>query len=482
MNKSHGTWNDDGLPTRPELLRGDYMNPHRTQGHDAKSSSPASSEEGGRSDSPPPGAKRVQKRTKPQGQPTELSNPEIWPEPVDGQVIANAVHDVVQRFAVLPDHAGAAITLWIFHAHALDSAEFSPILLLTSPDRRCGKSTTLKLLGKLVPRPLVTANASTAAIFRVIEKAKPTLLIDEGESFLENREELRGILNSGHSRDAATVLRAVGEDYEPRLFDTWCPKAIAKIGAIHPTLEDRSISIEMRRKLTHEGCPPVGRRERMELQVLCRKVWTWARENSEALIDAAPVMPRGLHDRAADNWRHLIAIADRIGGEWPGIARESAVALSVSAGESDGSDLARLLADICDLFTRQSVYRVSTHVLLRHLSSNEEGPWAEWRQGKPITATQLASLLRPLRIRPRSCRDGAVTFRGYELDDFRDAFSRYLPEDGSRVSARDFPSSGEDEDDEMPGDCVVASAPHGPTVGGATCVHAGGDVHDECPF
>ena len=40
---------------------------------------------------------------------------------------------------------------------------------LTSPTMRCGKSTLLRTIGRLVPRPLPTANITPAAMFRVIE-------------------------------------------------------------------------------------------------------------------------------------------------------------------------------------------------------------------------------------------------------------------------------------------------------------------------
>jgi hypothetical protein len=71
------------------------------------------------------------------------------------------------------------------------------------------------LLARLAPRPLLSSNISPAALFRIVEKYCPTLLVDEADSFLRDKEELRGILNSGHTRDAAYVVRTVGDDNEP---------------------------------------------------------------------------------------------------------------------------------------------------------------------------------------------------------------------------------------------------------------------------
>ena len=74
---------------------------------------------------------------------------------------------------------------------------------------RCGKSTLLRTVGRLVPRPLSTVNITPAAMFRVVEAAKPTLLIDEGRIVREENEELRGVINARHCRlDASWCARA----------------------------------------------------------------------------------------------------------------------------------------------------------------------------------------------------------------------------------------------------------------------------------
>jgi putative DNA primase/helicase len=72
-------------------------------------------------------------------------------------------------------------------------------------------------------------------VFRAVEKWKPTLLIDEADTFLHDSDELRGVLNSGHNRRSAIIIRTVGEDHEPKQFSTWCPKVISKIGKLPPT-------------------------------------------------------------------------------------------------------------------------------------------------------------------------------------------------------------------------------------------------------
>jgi putative DNA primase/helicase len=85
-------------------------------------------------------------------------------------------------------------------AHAHDAAENSPILAWESPEKRCGKTTALGVIAQLVPVALPAANITTAAVFRSIEKYKPTLVLDEVETFIRDNEEMRGVLNSGFTR------------------------------------------------------------------------------------------------------------------------------------------------------------------------------------------------------------------------------------------------------------------------------------------
>ena len=63
----------------------------------------------------------------------------------------------------------------------------------------------LSLIAKLVKRALPSSNISGASIYRVIEECSPTLVIDEADAFLNNNEEARGIVDSGHTRDAALL-------------------------------------------------------------------------------------------------------------------------------------------------------------------------------------------------------------------------------------------------------------------------------------
>ena len=363
----------------------------------------------------------------PSGSAILFADPKPWPAPVDGAELLGDVCASLERFVILPAGGVEAITLWILHAHAHDAFQISPILPLTSPEVRSGKTTTLYLLSGLVPRPLPAANISVASLFRAVETYRPTLLVDELDTFLADNEELRGILNSGHLRPLAQVVRTVGEDHEARIFSTWAPKAVAKIGRLPATLADRSIEIQMHRKKPEERVEELRLDRLHELEPLRRRAWRWAKDNLEALRRADPDMPGGLHDRQRDNWRPLLAIADLAGGEWPQKARQAALLFCQGAPGEDASFGTQLLADLCELFSEREVDRLTSAEIVDTLTTREDRPWPEYKRGKPLSKRQLARLLSRYGIQPRRVRVGQETPRGYILDDFGEAFARYLP-------------------------------------------------------
>jgi hypothetical protein len=249
-------------------------------------------------------------------------DPKPWPEPVSGAELVGEIEEAVRRHVVLSDAAATAVALWITFTHVHVSVPISPLLAALSPTHRCGKSTLLSVIRRLVPRPLPSSNITEAALFRAIDKLRPTLLIDEADSFLEAREGLRGILNSGHTPDLAFVLRTVGDGAESdvRSFSTWAPKVVAMIGNPPVTLLDRSIVVRLERKRARETVEPLEADDD-RYEDLRRKLARFA-EDFPGAAGGRPEHPvAGLNDRAQDNWRPLLSIADTVGGGWPALAR-----------------------------------------------------------------------------------------------------------------------------------------------------------------
>jgi putative DNA primase/helicase len=340
----------------------------------------------------------------------------------------------LSRYIVLSQPEIHAVTLWIVHTYAVKATAICPILIIRSPEKRCGKTLLMELLLNLVFRPLPAANVTASSIFRTIEKYKPTLLLDKADTFIYDSDELRGILNSGYRRASAYVIRTVGDNFEPVVFNTFGPKAVAQIGNPPETIIDRGIVIEMRRKKPGEK-PERMRSDRLfnDLLHLRQKSLRWAKDNLDALTSREPAMPSTLHDRAQDSWRPLLAIAELSDELWANYGRASAVKLSEEKNEI--SKRALLLADIRDIFQQTRTNRMSSVGICSRLAAIEEHPWPEFCNGQPITVRQLARLLEPLDIRPRQFRTGETIVRGYDLNDFADSFSRYLPDFSSVESS-----------------------------------------------
>lgn len=352
---------------------------------------------------------------------------EPWHEPVLGGRVLDGLAEIFEKYVILPDGAKDAMALWVVHTYAHSTARISPILCIKSPEKRCGKTTILSLLHALVSRALSASNITAAALFRTTEEWTPTLLIDEADTFLKNSDELRGILNSGHNRSSAHVIRTVGEDFKPRAFSTWAPKAIALIGHLPSTLTDRSIVIQMRRKKGNEKVERLRNDQMEDFKDLKRMIIRWVEDNVESLNSADPETPSGFNDRALDNWRPLLAIADIAGSEWKERARKTMKILSDDDGDDDAASI-QLLCDIRNLFIEKEADHLTSSELIEILTKMDERPWPEWKNDKPITSRQLAKLLKPFSVSPKNKRNNGGVFKGYTKEQFADAFARYLPD------------------------------------------------------
>jgi putative DNA primase/helicase len=258
------------------------------------------------------------------------------------------------------------------------------------------------------------------------------MLVDEADTFMKENEGLRGVLNAAHGREGAFVIRTVGEgaDLSTKVFRVWVPIAIAGIGKIHPTLEDRSLSIQLHRQNRGEEKEQVPRDSNGTAD-LKRRCARWAEDHLEELRAAKPEIPDGLRNRSRDNWWSLLAIADAAGGDWPGRARKAAVRLVRRAVSDDEDFKAMLLEDVRFVFERHSRkgYLSSADVVkwLVEEMQLEGRPWKEFSRGKPITTTALARSLKPFGVKPKKLSYDARPM-GYELHGpLQRAFDRFLP-------------------------------------------------------
>lgn len=365
------------------------------------------------------------------GQGRALEFPEIdpWEEEVTGQELLDEIVEVIQRFVVCNPSTAKAAALWVAYTWFIDVVRVSPIGLITAPEKRCGKSVMLNTIGKLAARPVLTSSITPAALFRVVELHQPTLLIDEADVVLKDNEGLRGILNSGHTRDTAMAIRTVGDDHQPRQFSTWGAKLIAGISAnnLADTVTDRAIVLELRRKTSDEFTDRLRHAEPHLFETIKRKLSRWSGDCRNTVRDAVVNIPDELNDRAQDNWEPLLAIADVAGGHWPETARKAALSLGLKTDDSVGTEGTELLAAIRKIFASHQSERMFMGDLIAALWAEQEGRWSKYRFGQPMTTHQLGKQLKKYGIKSKTIREGARTDKGYDRVQFAQAFASYLP-------------------------------------------------------
>jgi putative DNA primase/helicase len=213
----------------------------------------------------------------------------------------------------------------------------------------------------LTPRPYSFGSA-TAAIFRVIDREKPTLLGDNVDTLFQRKPDLTEVYSVAYTR-GLKIPRAekMNGEWITRWYDPFCPKAVTLVGMSLPeALLGRSIVIElwkMKPGETVEKVDPLNSALMDAFKTLRRKLRRWADDHAAALKAARPTMPTAFINRPADNWILLWAIGDSAGDEWGQLARDAAERLS-EAGIVEPSWLERLTQELWTVFVEEQHDRI----------------------------------------------------------------------------------------------------------------------------
>jgi hypothetical protein len=355
--------------------------------------------------------------------------------------VLEAVHGFNRRYVVMDDAQAIAMSLWVFHTHVIDAADYTPYIYVTSAERESGKSRLKEAVELLVLNPIPTSNVSPAALFRLasLEDGPPaTFLVDEVDEIFSpksERSELRGLLNAGfHRGDHAIRMVGEGAKQFPQRFPVFCAKLLAgkNSAALGDTLESRCIRIELKRKTREEEVERFRRREvEQEATYIAETLRSLGSFYVDRLALARPLLPEELSDRQQDVWEPLLAIAELAGEGWPARTRSAAVALATGAVSEESLSI-QLLADCRQVF--DGLERVSTARLIELLCLVEESPWGEkwWDtykgEAKSGAARNMGWHLKRYRIHSETLRfDDGQKLKGFRREHFEDAFERYLP-------------------------------------------------------
>ncbi len=363
----------------------------------------------------------------------------VTPAFVAGEILKTLKEHIIFQDSEIKDAQAITCTLWVMANWCVDSFDFSPYLMITAPEKRCGKSQLLNLLANLSRKPLEAGNLTAPVLFRLSQKYKPTIFIDEVDSFLKKDEDLQGIIKCGIERGKALTWRVEKQpngEQEVRGFDTFGFKAFSGISAqnISDTITDRSITISLRRKLTNETMPKVRDRSPAYWDKLNSQCARIALDYKDWLRAHKPEIPKSINDREADKWESLFSVADLIDyvAEKDGKNKHFGktarrIAEIIANDDADMPVSIELLADIKTVFQNFAEWKkyVLTSELIELLTTNDEWRWAKYNRGNPMDARQLSKRLKPFGIKPNPLKeeDGK---RGYRLRDFDDPFIRYL--------------------------------------------------------
>ena len=332
---------------------------------------------------------------------------ELHPDPVtDLGAVLDEVVRIAKSHVAAPDTHFDTTALWCVHAHLVHrenlGVNITPRLAPQSPEEDSGKSTLLKIIRALVPRPKGVGSLTGSSLFRAVEARKVTLLVDEADNvFHANANpDLLAIFNSGNERTFAFVSRSIPlgdgqfEDYD---FNTYTAMAFTSIGRLPiKSMQSRCISLPMRPATKEEAAKLVRfRSDRCpELKVCGRKFARWAAD----VIELPDIdVPEEFVNRIADNWRNLFQIAALAGGTWPERVLTAARAdLAGDVEKQENRGAGGLLGAIWDIFAAEvtNPRRMHTQELIMKLLDLDEGRWRVANKGKPVDEWYLRTKLR----------------------------------------------------------------------------------------
>lgn len=201
--------------------------------------------------------------------------------------------------------------------------------------KRCGKTKDLMLHSCLAFNAFFSNNMSTSSIYRLIQNARGTLLIDETEKLSQPDRalEFRSILLAGYKKGEKVyrIEKTRREILQPEAFEVYSPKALANIQGLEDVLEDRCKITILRRGRNKQiinkevnTSSPQWDKLRSELYTLYLTFWKEVKEiydevselnEPNELVNFVKEQPYNVKDvaflvgRELEIWKPILALA-----------------------------------------------------------------------------------------------------------------------------------------------------------------------------
>jgi putative DNA primase/helicase len=291
------------------------------------------------------------------------------------------------------------MALWTLHTWCIDAFGVTPYIAILSPTMRTGKSRIIEVARELVRRLWPVTDPSAAALYRKIEDERPTVLIDEVDR-LSRDKRLTAVLNEGFTEKGSVArVERQGEAWVTVDYSVFCPKLFAGISGkklpLAGTTLDRCIRIEMGRKKRSET---VERLFSRDVEQGAERVRAYLKQFADRYVpklrNMRPDMPEELHDRAADAWSPLVAIADIVAEDWTERARKAAVALTAAVDE-EPDEAIQVLLDLKQVWDAIEGPKAHSDELVRRRNQLPEPHYAG-----QLTAQEMRLFLKRFGIHP----------------------------------------------------------------------------------
>ena len=349
-------------------------------------------------------------------------------ETQSGKALIQELRNYFERYLIIRDRRVYLLfATWTIGTYVYRVFRVYPYLSLRSPTKECGKSRTEDLLSVVCFNATSRETSPTeATLFRGPSKNGGTVLLDEVEGLRNDRDRfgnLLSILNSGFERGGSvTRLEKRGEKFIDLSYPTYCPRVLAGINRLANTLEGRSITIFMERKLRSEKIERFSRARIFDaMQPTRDKLYFWALTHAADLaqvydaIDGFSVM-EDLGDRERDLWESLASITllcDSENGKEKPLTDELcqlAYHLSNIRSETDTASVMQVLDTLEKILAGRHEMKITPTELLKRF---KEEPYFDYLK----SAKALAALLAPLGMITNKSRDRETgkVIRAYKI-------------------------------------------------------------------
>jgi hypothetical protein len=159
------------------------------------------------------------------------SNLELWNE------VKQCIYDHVD---LADSKAYDVLTAWVFASWQLERFSIAPYLFFYG-SFGTGKTRALEVLSKLCSRGWLALYVTPANLYRPLEDWKPTLFLDEAETY-GDKHDILGLLNGSYRKGQYVPRQKETDgDYTTEFYDCFAFKAIAGTKDLAKTLRSRCI-------------------------------------------------------------------------------------------------------------------------------------------------------------------------------------------------------------------------------------------------